>query len=58
MAIPIEGYTVIVKKDRIEPLIDSGEIVLCPDVCTAIQSDDGANIAVKFGCELNLMGPN
>ena len=38
MAIPIEGYTVIVKKDRIEPLIDSGEIV--PPNATPVADDD------------------
>ncbi|MEZ4452770.1 MAG: hypothetical protein R3B09_25135 [Nannocystaceae bacterium] len=31
--------------------IDGGEVHLCPDACTAVQSDKDANIQLKFACE-------
>jgi len=36
--------------------VENDTIILCPQVCSVIQQDTGATLAVKFGCKLE--GPN
>jgi hypothetical protein len=35
--------------------IDDGTIQLCPEVCTAVRSEEGAGVDVLFGCESSII---